>query len=224
MPSPPSLVPVSTRPAPPLHPTTGSLGSLWCRCLGKGVLFPGRPLTEGRSYQCHHSVPEPCGPYPPPGATASDPTIQMAKWPRSPAEQVAQSIPPPRLRLVLGCPGCGSTAHRPPPPDRLPSTRPGGQGQTGAGHGCIASGPPGRLRVRVTPTSPWAQCWKADPGPARRGGARRPPRMPSELPRASRASPPSEVIFHPAHARWKNRPGQSRCQARGAAGWGAVGT
>lgn len=34
-----------------------------------------------------------------------------------------------------------------------------------------------------SPASPWAQCSRADPSPAHRGGARRPPRMPPGFPR-----------------------------------------
>lgn len=67
--------------------------------------------------------------------------------------------------------------------------------------------------VRGSGTVPVAGLPAEDPSPA--------PRVPSELPQASRPPPPSEVIFRSAHTRWKKRPGHLTAGpggCRGAAG------
>lgn len=64
----------------------------------------------------------------------------------------------------------------------------------------------------------------ADPNPAQARAPAMPSGCPLSPPRPPRPPHPAEVIFDPAHAHWKEQPRTPRCQAQGAAGWGAVGT
>lgn len=216
------LLPVSTCLAPPLSPIVGSNCSLWCKCLEEGVLFPGRPLTDGHSYQYRRPVPEPSGPYSWLRTAASDPTVQLPKWPHSPAELVPQSVRPPLPRPVL-------TWERSPAPASSTQTSISmaqGQGAERSHRGKGSSNGAGNVGdPYITETrDPAHGSWEQTPTRPTAWEPAVPPGCPRSSPRPPWPPHPSEVIFHPAHARWKNRPGHLAAKPGGPLGGGAVGT
>lgn len=224
---PPSILPARVWPLL-CSPSGGHSAPFGCsKCLGEGVLFPGRPLTEGHSYQYRHPVPEPPGPYPWPRATASGPTVPRPTRPLGPAELVAQSVPPPLLCPELRCPGRGSRAHRQSPPHRPPSAWPRDREPNRA---AVTRGLLMGLGMRVTPTSqnprdPAHSSWEQTPTRPTAWEPAVPPGCPLSSPRPPWPPHPSEVIFQLAHARWKNRPGHLAAKPGGPlGGGGAVGT
>lgn len=102
------------------------------------------------------------------------------------------SWPPPRKTSVITAQGTGQSLSSKGPSD--------GAGNVNAPLHHGIPGAPGTALWRRPPA-------RQTPSPAHGVGSHCPLRMLSEVPRASLATPPSDVIFHPAHALWKKRPG-----------------